>query len=83
VNALVARHARRTLYLQRLQAALIEAQREGGDTTQLADAINRQMLAWRREQQALKTYLRKVIANLEVFATKAGDERDVHAGGAA
>src|SRR5437867_13168579 len=37
----------------------------------------------RREQQALKTYLRKVIANLEVFATKAGDERDVHAGGAA
>src|SRR2546429_7401282 len=36
----------------------------------------------RREQQALKTYLRKVIANLQVFATKA-DEREVHAGGAA
>jgi len=37
----------------------------------------------RREQQALKTYLRKVIANLEMFATKAGGERDVHGGGAA
>ena len=37
----------------------------------------------RREQEALRTCLRKVIANLEVFATKAGDEREVHAGGAA
>jgi hypothetical protein len=37
----------------------------------------------RRDQQALRTCLRKVIANLEVFATKAGDERDVQPGGGA
>ena len=31
----------------------------------------------RRDQQALRAGLRKVIANLEVFATKAGDEMHV------
>src|SRR5207237_8425476 len=36
----------------------------------------------RRDQQALRTCLRKVIANLEVFATKA-DGEEVHAGGGA
>ena len=35
----------------------------------------------RRDQQALRTCLRKVIANLEVFATKAGDEHEMRTGG--
>src|ERR671935_443126 len=37
----------------------------------------------RREQQALRSCLRKVIANLEVFATEAEGERTVHPGAGA
>jgi DNA-binding MarR family transcriptional regulator len=37
----------------------------------------------RREQQALRSCLRKVIANLEVFATEADGERTVHPGAGA
>jgi DNA-binding MarR family transcriptional regulator len=37
----------------------------------------------RREQQVLRAALRKVIANVEIFATEAPGDRQVHAGGGA